>query len=106
VFHVDPMPTVVCFTNPGLFSLITFTLSEPTPGTYTRTLPNGTPLAMPTPWAYAHTGAVWKIMKSGGGSVTTTPPPTGITSSANNTANRTSTTGSTTTSPIGVPGVP
>ena len=72
------------------------------------TLPNGIPLPMPTPWGYAHTGIIWKIMKSGGGSVTTTttPPSTGPTGSANNTANRTASTGSTTTSPIGIPGVP
>ena len=73
------------------------------------TLPNGTPLPMPTPWGYVHTGIIWKIMKSGGGSATTTaatPPSTGPTTSANKTANRTATTSSTTTSPIGVPGVP
>lgn len=35
-------------------------------------LPNGTPLPMPTPWAYAHTGVLWKIMKTGGSATANT----------------------------------
>jgi glucose/arabinose dehydrogenase len=42
-------------------------------------LPNGTPLPMPTPWAYAHTGVVWKIMKTGGSATANTTSTAGST---------------------------
>jgi hypothetical protein len=29
-----------------------------------NTLPNGTPLPLYVPWGYAHTGSVWKVMKT------------------------------------------
>jgi hypothetical protein len=53
-----------------------------------NTMPNGSPLPMPTPWGYAHTGVVWKITKSAGNST----QPTATTTSA--------------TAPTGIPGVP
>lgn len=40
-----------------------------------NTMPNGTPLPMPTPWGYAHTGVVWKITKTGAATTPTTAAP-------------------------------
>jgi hypothetical protein len=64
------------------------------------TLPNGTPLPMPTPWAYADTGVVWKIMRSGGSA--------GSSSGGPMQATKTTGSSSTTAPPpsTGVPGVP
>lgn len=28
-----------------------------------KQMPNGTPLSAPTPWAYDHTGVLWKITR-------------------------------------------
>jgi hypothetical protein len=61
-----------------------------------NTMPNGTPLPMPTPWGYPHTGVVWKVTKTGTATSTTAATPTGAP-----TANAT-----TAMSPTGIPGVP
>jgi hypothetical protein len=61
-----------------------------------NTIPNGTPLPMPTPWGYAHTGVVWKLTKAG------TAAPTPPTTAASPTSNATTTA----RSPTGIPGVP
>jgi hypothetical protein len=58
-----------------------------------NTMPNGTPLPMPTPWGYAHTGVVWKVTKTT--AAATSPTTTSPTSNA-----------TTARSPTGIPGVP
>ncbi|HZA06637.1 MAG TPA: hypothetical protein VE619_02945, partial [Nitrososphaeraceae archaeon] len=66
-----------------------------------NTMPNGTPLPMPTPWGYAHTGVVWKVTKSGTATASSPSPSTATTASPT-----TSNTTTTARSPTGIPGVP
>jgi hypothetical protein len=52
---------ITCMGNPSCMGLYIVSIGK---FEVRNTLPNGTPLPMYVPWGYAHTGSVWKVIKT------------------------------------------